>query len=301
MKRLIVGILISTVVIVTGVCVYNTMYPKLTPISVEANTFRSEFYSLVPEMISYGQLFDTRFVVYDIGKTITNGESIGFYPSNNQNFGSAFALVMKANANMKFDLLLEFYKGDEKIYETNYSGMNYNSSTLMHCFMGIEGGMGENYVALGHYYFQFSRKECIDYDGVKMTFTYLYNGKQVEEIHDLKYNSELSKEFFFETMSSYYSEDSWSGNHNEYTTAYVRKYLYSLLVNDFDTWIEVVKKLENDSITSEEYKWSNEFLREFYNDIFQDVFFDGNGDSHVVAEYEAAKDSIKDLFHFKDE
>ena len=244
----------------------NPLYIRVNKMFLSLSEQKSieEFYDIVPEMISEGELFDVKYLVNDVSTSSMCTDITA---------GSQFAIYKKywtfVNPSMKIQY---YYNGDSILHGTFHtdleSYLNEQWRIMFPPFMSndfVREKQNHEYLFtnLNLRSCKFYPSNEYVYDTVVLTFTYLKDGEIKTEIHELVYDVELAKRHLLVMIESYYDSEF----HNEFDRLelihYTRKLLSSIVLtgtNDYKDFVEGILYVNAED--------SNNVYDEYIDDVF---------------------------------
>ena len=222
------------------------------------------FYNIVPEMISEGELFDVKYLINDVSISSM---------CNDITAGSQFAIYKKYWIPVNPSMKIQYYYNGEPIlhgtFQTNLENyLNEQWRVMFSPFMS-----NDFIVEKQDYKYLFTNlnlRSCkfypsneYVYDMVVLTFEYLKDGEIRTETHELVYDMKHAKQHLLEMIESYYEDDFRSQFDRLELIHYTRKLLSSVALNGVAECKEFVE-----SVLYANVEDSNNCYDEYLEDIF---------------------------------
>jgi len=264
-KCTVVIVVVFVVTIVAAITMKN-FFPKITP-RVDNEKYdlwhKDTFYSLVPELISEGKLFDCKFLVQD-GSVLN---SFAQPPEASSVNRPLLSVISKVQGDFKYAVNIEFYRDENMVYEGGFISLEYRM-TFGNIFSATSNPYYSESVLLANVSSYLRAGESIGINRVVLRFKYYDNGKKIVETHDMSYDKELANRFFFEVIEKYcenYDNDSYKKYQPK---LYVEKYMASICNNNFELWKDNMDLLVNEAKENGSDSWHLIFLKEFHANLF---------------------------------
>ena len=258
-------IMLFIVAILVDITMKN-FFPKIVPI-VENEKYdlwhKDTFYSLVPELISEGKLFDCKFLVQDASIYDSFAQPAGVSSVNRP----LLSVIWKVQGDFKCAVHVEFYRDENLVYEGGFISLDYERS-FGNVFSAISNYYYGESVPLANVSSYLRVEESNGINRVVLRFEYYDNGKKTVETHDMSYDEELANIFFFEVIEKYcenYDNDSYKKYQPK---LYVEKYMASICNNNFELWKDNMDLIVNEAKENGSDSWHLIFLKEFHECLF---------------------------------
>jgi len=195
-----------------------------------------EFYSIEPEMISYGKVFDMKFVV---PSSVMNRDGLAGDPHIQSRM--YISVLKKTVLNVEYSIDIDCYSNNEKI---NVSFLRFDKYDFSVIPGGYYFGGGSDWFIENKYFIPMYPLIVLNANVEKPTvidrvvITIEYFGGS--EVHDMTFNVEKSNELIRGIMEASMVDPLETSGYEQYQDLIFYKYMYNLFLLDYDEWEALV-------------------------------------------------------------